>query len=313
MLHYGLYKELDGAGQHEAAWKELAAGASLMRGVLGYSARNFKNDVDAMLAAEGSSPGRTALAIDGMRTPIFVVGMPRTGTTLLTRILGAHPAVADAGELNALEHAIAEHVDRFVDVPVAGDVLAMLQAADPAGIAQAYFRRTQAHCSGAKTHQIDKNPMNLFAAGTIARTMPNAKILCLVRGPMDTCYSNFRQLFQNGAFAYSYDLGQLAERYAVFRRVVDRFQEQLPENFHVVSYEELVRDPVETGRRAMEFCGLGFDPAYAETTSNRTPSATASASQIREPIHTHGIGEWRRYEEHLRPLATRLAELGITT
>lgn len=311
MLHYALYKELDATGDCDAAWSELEAGASLMRGMVGYLSRDFENDVEAMLAAEGQVPALAVQVADGARTPVFVVGMPRTGTTLLTRILGAHPSVADAGELNSLEHALAENVDRFVQLPVAGDALPLLHAADPTGIAGAYARRTQAHYTAATTHLIDKNPMNLFAAGTIARTMPHARILCLVRGPMDACYSNYRQLFQNGAFAYSYDQVQLAERYAVFRRVVDRFVEQLPVNFLAVSYEELVRNPVEAGRRAMEFCGLGFDPAYADTTRNTAPSATASATQIREPIHTHGIGEWRRYEERLRPLATRLVELGI--
>ena len=153
--------------------------------------------------------------------------------------------------------------------------------------------------------------MNLFAAGTIARTMPDARILCLVRGPMDACYSNLRQLFQNGAFAYSYDQRQLAERYAVFLRAVNRLQALLPGRFLAIAYEDLVSDPVGTGRRAMEFCGLDFDPAYADTTRNSTPSATASATQIREPIHTHGIGEWRRYTAHLQPLANRLAELGV--
>ena len=309
MLHYALYKELDAAGECDDAWGELATGAALMHGMLDYRGHQFERDVDAMLEAEAGALAQPAG--DG-RTPVFVVGMPRTGTTLLTRILGAHPAVADAGELNAFEHAIAEHVDRFVQLPVARDVLPLLRAADPVGIAQAYARRTQAYFRAGTTHLIDKNPMNMFATGAIARTMPDARIICLVRGPMDACYSNFRQLFQNGAFAYSYDQGRLAERYAVFRRVVERFSEQLPGRFLVVSYEGLVRNPVETGRRVMEFCGLDFDDAYADTTSNTTPSATASATQVREPIHTHGIGEWRRYEERLRPLATRLAELGIT-
>ena len=141
----------------------------------------------------------------------------------------------DVYKRQALEHAIAENVDRFVPLQVAPDVLPLLHAADPAGIAAAYARRTQVHYVGATTHLIDKNPMNLFAAGTIARTMPNARILCLLRAPMDACYSNFRQLFQNGAFAYSYDLGQLAERYAVFLRVVERLQEQLTGTFLAVS------------------------------------------------------------------------------
>ena len=143
MLHYALYKELDAADQHDAAWSELEAGASLMRGMLGYSARDFENDVEALLAAESQAPAQVVQAIDGARTPVFVVGMPRTGTTFLTRILGAHPAVADAGELNALEHAIAENVDRFVQLPVAGDALPLLHAADPTGIAGAYARRTK--------------------------------------------------------------------------------------------------------------------------------------------------------------------------
>lgn len=310
MLHYALYKELDSADQRDAAWSELEAGATLMRGMLGYSPQAFDTGVQALLADDTPAATSSSFAAPG-RTPIFIVGMPRTGTTLLSRILGAHPAVADADELNALENAISECLDRFVDLPLAPSDLEALRGVDAQGLGAAYMRRTQPYYGKGCTHLIDKNPMNLFAASAIVRAMPNAKLLCLVRNGMDTCYSNLRQLFQNGAFPYSYDQRALAERYAAFRRVVDCMQVRHPENFLAVSYEALAQDPVATAGRVMEFCGLRFDPAYVDITRNATRSATASASQVRQPIHLQGIGEWRRYEAQLAPLAERLSELGF--
>lgn len=310
MLHYALYKELDDADHKDAAWTELESGAGIMRGLLNHSALSFQASIDALLSGTPVQPDGMAQA-QGSHTPVFIVGMPRTGTTLLSRIVSAHAAVADGGELNALQHAIGEQLDRFVELPLPADALAALQGIDPRQVAEGYLRRTRGYYTGTTTHLIDKNPMNVFAAGLIAEAMPHAKILCMARGAMDTCYSNLRQLFQNGAFAYSYDQRQLADRYVAFRRVVDAFKARLPSNFMEVSYEELVGDPAATSSAVMEFCGLDFDPVFADITRNTSPSATASSTQIREPIHQHGIGEWRRYEEKLQPLIRRLGELGV--
>lgn len=309
MLHYALYKEFDDADQIDAAWTELEKGAAIMRGLLGYSPLVFTAGVEALLASP-PDPCPASTQHHGDRAPIFIVGMPRSGTTLLSRIVSAHPSVADAGELNALEHAIGENIDRFVELPLPADALAQLREVEPTAVAEAYMRRTLGYY-GAKTRLVDKNPMNVFAAGIIASTMPQAKILCLARGAMDTCYSNLRQLFQNGSFAYSYDQRQLAERYASFRRVVDMFKTQLPGNFLEVSYEALVGDPIGTSETVMAFCGLDFDPGFVDITRNTSASATASSTQIREPIHLQGVGEWRRYEDKLKPLMDRLGELGI--
>ncbi len=310
MLHYALYKELDDAGDVDAAWHELDMGASIMRDMQGHAQRVFDPATGAMLSEHDRWPSGE-LNNQSAHTPIFIVGMPRTGTTLLSRILSAHPAVADAGELNALEHSIAESIDRFAELPLQPDDIAKLRCVDPAVVVEAYMRRTRGYYDGGKTHLIDKNPMNAYAAGIIAGAMPNAKILCLVRGAMDACYSNLRQLFQNGAFAYSYDQRQLAEHYAAFRQLVAQCQAALPANFLPVSYESLVEDPTAEGKRVMEFCGLGFDSAYVDITLNTSPSATASNTQIREPIHKQGLGEWRRYEGRLQPLQQRLGELGV--
>ena len=167
------------------------------------------------------------------------------------------------------------------------------------------------YCRDGVRHIIDKNPNNLFAAGIIARAIPSAKIICMVRGAMDTGYSNLRQLFQNGAFDYSYDRRQLADRYSLSMNVVEHWKERLPSQFLTISYENLVSDPVSIGRKVFEFCGLEFDPAFADITRNAKPSSTASAVQVREPIHQDAICEWMRYEQYLQPLRARLEELGM--
>lgn len=310
MLHYALYKELDAAGQYAAAWSALEEGAAIMRRMQPHSEAAFMADIDALLSAPPIPPVDVAGAHP--QSPIFIVGMPRTGTTVLSRIIGAHPKVADAGELNALQHALNEKLDRFVDLPLRGADLNELGSESGGAIGDAYLRRTRALYEGAATHLIDKNPNNIFAAGIIAQAMPHAKILCMVRSPMDACFSGLRQLFQNGAFAYSYDQRQLAGHYAAFRRVVQHWEQRIPGNFLAISYEDLVSEPEVVGRTAMEFCGLDFDPAYTEITRNSSPSSTASNTQIREPIHAAGIGAWHRYEQQLKPLADRLQELSVS-
>ena len=309
MLHYALYKELDESGKPEAAWDELSAGAALMRRTVGYDSRAFDTAVAALLDGQPLAPGRTSTAAG--HVPVFVVGMPRTGTTLLSRILGAHPAVADAGELNSLEHAVAECIDEFVELPFTPEVLAKACDSDLSEVASAYMRRTKGYFADDATHAIDKNPMNLFATDLIVGALPQARVLCMVRDAMDTCHSNLTQLFQNGAFAYSYDQRQLAGRYAGFRKVVAAMEARYPENFLAVSYEALVRDPVAVGRQVMAFCGLDFDPIYADITLNTTPSATASTTQIRQPVHDRGIGSWRRHEAALQTMAGYLSEFGF--
>ena len=306
MLHYALYKELDDAGERDAAWSELEKGAALMHSPFLPPTRL----PDALVEPAAAGAAREADAAG--RVPIFITGMPRTGTTLLSRIVSAHPAVADAGELAALEHALAQAMDRFVELPLKPDDASRVGSIPASEIAEAYMRRTGMYYGDGVRCVIDKSPGNVFVSGIIARAMPEARILCLVRGPMDTAYSNLRQLFQNGAFSYSYDQRQLAERYALFQAVVAHWQERLPSNFLAVSYESLVEDPVAVGRTVFEFCGLEFDPAFVDITRNTSPSATASASQIRSPIHQRGIGEWLRYERRLQPFAERLRELGVS-
>lgn len=309
MLHYALYKELDAAGDFDHAWQELEYGAAVMKGLVRGGtqyrvvARDAMDPWDGTGRPEPSTPAETA--------PIFIVGMPRTGTTLLSRIVTSHPAVADAGETNAVAQAISEGIDRFVDFPLSSAEMDLLRSIDPNAIAAGHARRVDAYANGKTLRVLDKNPSNIYAANIIAGAIPGAKILCLVREGMPAGYSNLRQLFQNDAFAYSYDQIEIAEHYADFRGWVGRCEAALKDAFLVVSYEKLVSDPMLTARRVFDFLGLDFDPSYIDITRNSKPSGTASAVQVREQVHARAIEEWRSYEGHLEPMRTRLQQLGF--
>ena len=306
-LHYALFKELDTAGEIDAAWVELRAGAELMRGLQAYDAAAEQAGIEALLAGSNRRPKLARPADAGARVPIFIVGMPRTGTTVLERILGNHSQVASAGELNAFQHALSFAANRFVSTPQAREDVEALRTIDFNDVGTAYLRRTGS-LYGTHTHLVDKNPLNVFNAAWIARALPQARILCLVRDPMDACFSNLKELFSGDTYGYSYDLRELAAHALRFRALAAHWERTLPGRFMTVSYEALVAAPEATSADVLRFCGLDAEAGVADITRNTTSSSTASSSQVREPIHARGIGAWRRYERQLAPLADALGE-----
>ncbi|MEO5565739.1 MAG: sulfotransferase [Luteimonas sp.] len=265
------------------------------------------------MIGEADRQPRNALPSDGHpHGPVFIVGMPRTGTTVLERILGGHPQVADAGELNDFQHAASQASNRFIRLPLGLDDIAALASVDPQVIGTNYLERTAWRYVG-RTRLIDKNPQNAFAAGLIATALPQARILCLVRDPVDACFSNLKELFAPGAYAYSYDLQEVADHYARFRRLVDHLRSSHPEQFLVVDYENLVADPVQVTEAVLRFCGLPPEPECVDITSNLSPSSTASSSQVRQPIHARAVGAWRNYRHYLQPMIERLHEHGFAS
>jgi tetratricopeptide (TPR) repeat protein len=305
-LQYALFKELDDTDDTDAAWDALAAGARAMRALLQYDDARDAEGIAALQTLEAiPAPGTEAAP----RSPIFIVGMPRTGTTVLERILGNHSHVASAGELNAFQHALSVAADRFVATPPTREDVEALRTVDADAIGADYLRRTE-RLYGDRTHLVDKNPLNVFNAGWIARALPQARILCLVRDPMDACFSNFKELFSSDTYGYSYDLRELAAHALRFRTLVAHWERTLPGRFMTVPYESLVAEPDATSAAVLAFCGLDTEAGVADITRNTTPSSTASSSQVREPIHARGVGAWRRYERQLAPLARALGQGG---
>ncbi len=304
-LGYALFKELDDAGDCESAWPALADAAAAMRGTLKPSREREDATLHAVLEAFGQRQRASAGPASPDHTPVFIVGMPRTGTTLLERILGNHSRVASGGELNAFGTSVSLALDQAYAAPPTAAQARAAAALDPAGLGAAYLERT-AHLYGDRSHLLDKNPLNLWNAGLVARALPQARILCLVREPMDACFSNYKELFPGGAYDYSYDLGDLAAHWRRFDALARHWQATLPGRFMTVSDEALVADPAAVAGEVLAFCGLDFEPGCVDITRNEAPVSTASSSQVREPIHRKAVGAWQRYANQLQPLRAAL-------
>jgi len=311
VLDYALFHELDAAGQAEEAWTALESGARLQRSLGRYDEAAEQAGLRALLESFDGMPPLQHGPVQGPgRAHVFVVGLPRSGTTLLERMFGNHPLVASAGELNVFSRSLSYEIDAFFEPPAdAGIVLRALRC-DWARVGARYATATAALHPGAR-YLLDKNPLNIHNAGFIARALPQARILCLSRNPMDACFSNLKELFAPGSYGYSYDQNELAANYARFEQLVACWRLQLPEHFHVVEYEALIDDPPRELARAMAFCGLDFDPAYVDIARNLSPVSTASSAQVREPLNRRGVHAWRTYGRQLQPLAARLRELDV--
>lgn len=307
-LHYALFKELDDANDVSAAWQSLQAGAGCKRRSTPHSPEREQQGFDALqrLVTEGFIHDRPGVE-DSTRSPIFIVGLPRSGTTLLERIVGSHAGVRAGGELNDFNSAMCWQADRFLGMNVSASMVSQLDTVDFSRVGRDYMSRTDARASGSGFF-VDKNPMNFVNAGFIAKALPQAKILCLRRAPMDACFSNLKELFPNEAYGYSYDIGELADHYRRFARLCEHWQNVLPSQFMTVDYEGLVSEPQAVAAQVMTFCGLPFDPSSVDITRNTQPVATASSSQVRQPINRRGIGAWRKYAMQLEPLRERLGQ-----
>lgn len=307
-IRYALAKELEDIGQPAEAFAHLSAANAEQKRRLAY---DFAQDALIFDEIEAVFGGGAAVHGPGHadETAIFIVGMPRTGTTLVDRILSSHPDVQSAGELQAMPLA----VKRLARTPsrkiIDPETVRASSALPAAAIGEAYLSQAAHHSSGAAPRFIDKLPANFLYIGHIARSLPGAPIVCLRRNPMDTVWSNYKNLFasQSAYYAYSYDLMDTARYYARFDRLM-RFWEQLfPGRVLQLSYENLVADQEGQTRRLLNHCGLEWDAACLSFHENRAAVATPSAAQVRRPLNADAVGRWRRYEEQLQPAAEWLA------
>ena len=311
-LHIGhaLAKTFEDIGDPDATMTWLQAAKARKRDTV----RHDPQATAALFSAAAATAHAALLAeVCGDASPLFIVGLPRTGTTLVDRILSQHSAVQSAGELSdfALElKAVARTPSPYVLDPETLTAAARLPLAGPAA---AYIARARRVVSDAP-HFIDKMPLNFFYAALILRAMPRARVICLRRHPLDTILSNYRQMFATGYsyYNYNYDLRWTAEYYAHFDALMAGFRQTLPaDRFTEVAYEAVVEDLEGEARRLVAFCGLSWEPQCVAFHENAAPVATASSSQVRQPLYASSVGRWRRYLAHLGPAIEVLDARGI--
>jgi len=242
--------------------------------------------------------------------PIFIIGMPRTGSTLVDRILSSHSDVFGAGELSDLGAAVVSAVQRRLGRDAQRQELIETSAKlDFTALGLDYLRRTRPR-TGKTAHFTDKLPINYLYTGLIARALPNAPILHVTRDPVATCYGIFKVLFEQG-YPFSYDLAELADYYIGYRRLMQHWHAALPGRVIDFSYEALVADPQGQTQSLLQALGLSWQSSCLQFDRNPAPVATASAAQVRRPIYSSAVSLWRNYEVQLQPLIARLKAAGI--
>ncbi|QCO68475.1 tetratricopeptide repeat protein [Luteimonas yindakuii] len=306
---YALAKELEDLGEHADAFDALDTGARLQRQTLQYDIQAECDAQAAIRAAYSAETTQAPPADPDQPGPIFIVGMPRTGTTLVERILVQGGQVKSAGEPLDLGQLIATHT-RAVQVrhPELSAAEASLRI-DFGALGREYTRGVAEAADAPRF--IDKLPVNYMYCGLIRRALPNARIIHLERDPLDSCYAVYKTLFFN-AYHCSYDLDELARYYLAYRQTMAHWHAVMPGAILDVRYEDVVADPDGQARRVLEWCGLPWDPDAAYGTAPAAATfTTASAAQVREPVHARSVGSSRRHLHRLAPLVERLASGGI--
>ncbi|WP_426163455.1 sulfotransferase [Sandarakinorhabdus sp. DWP1-3-1] len=311
-IRYAAAKEYEDLGQAAPAFRHLDAANRAHKARSGY---DFARDAAIFDAIEQGFRDPDYLAGPGHdgADPIFIVGMPRTGTTLVDRILSSHAMVHSAGELQAMPVALkmlAGTKSRVVLDPATVFAIGEL-APDDVGVA--YAARADLHRRRPDGRFIDKLPTNFFNIGAIARALPRASIVCLRRHPMDTVWSNYKHLFATTSafYAYSHDLMDTARYFARFDRLIAYWAALFPGRILQLSYEQLVADQEGESRRLFAHCGLDWTPTALDFHTNTAAVATPSAAQVRRPMYKDSVARWRAHEEAMAPVAAYFAEAGI--
>jgi tetratricopeptide (TPR) repeat protein len=309
-LRHALAKEYEDLERYPDSWRHLERGARLRREHLQYDVRYDTDTVDWISGAFPSAPPEPIAGCQS-REPIFIVGLPRSGTTLVERIVGSHSQVFAAGELNHFAAVlVSAAVGRNGGKPLPRpQLIAATRELDFAAVGTEYLDRTRP-ATAQRQRFTDKMPLNYLYCGLIRRALPNARIVHVTRHPMASCYAIFKTLFKDG-YPFSYDLDDVARYYVGYRRLMDHWRNTMPGVIYDISYENLVRDQEGESRRLLAACGLEWEDTCLQFHRNPTVTTTASASQVRRPMYDSSLKQWRHFESQLSGLRSQLQAAGI--
>lgn len=316
-LHYALAKEYEDIGEFAQSFAALSRGAHLRRAQMNYK---VQDDIATIYSIIKTFDQNCISTIQNSQKQtnnngeqaIFILGLPRTGSTLIERVLGAHSRIHSVGELNnfALELINLTQSSFNASPRNKQQLVELTKRLNFNELGQNYLKSI-AHLVPDSMHFIDKMPINSLYAGLIHLAMPKAKILHIKRNPLDSCYAIFKQSFTQG-YPFSYDLKDLAEYFIAHHKLMAHWQKVMPDAICHINYEDVVASLHSEARRVIDFCQLPWQDACVNFHLNNAPSTTASASQVREKIYRGSVNKWRHYQAQLAELKARLEQAGIS-
>lgn len=304
-LCYALAREYEDLGEEELSFSYLKRGADGRRRRMNYDVGNEVAVMQRIQELFDKSWASGGDATERSPRPFFVTGMPRSGTTLVDRILSSHSEVVSMGEINDFAMTVTR-LGRATDKQRSLDVSAGI---DPDMLGADYVRSVATYGFGAPNF-IDKTPTNFLYVGLIAKALPNASIVHVQRHPVDTCLAMYRTLFKTG-YPFSYDLDDLAACFIAYDALMTHWRNVFPGRIIDVSYEALVEDQQSVSRDLVARCSLDWEAQCLRFEENAAPVSTASAAQVRQPVYRDALARWRRFESQLQPLVDKLDAAGI--